>query len=96
MRVRDDIDERCCPSCTTQYLNVEEDSSETSSRVGRRSLAGVVQEGVLSDENALHVLDFERASHIIESSSHGRSVPATVATRCITSIAPATPRSRSV
>ncbi|MFR3071794.1 MAG: hypothetical protein ACLTK8_02980 [Paeniclostridium sp.] len=54
-----------------QYLNVEEDfikdlfySSET--KLGRV----YVQEEVLTNENQVDILDFERATHIIESSKH--------------------------
>ena len=71
MRTRGDIDQKVLGELLYQYLNVEEDfvkelffSSET--RLGRV----FVQERVLSNENAIHVLDFERASEVIRKSSH--------------------------
>ncbi len=71
MRVRTDIDQKLLSELYYQYLNVEEDfikdlffSSET--KLGRV----FVQEQVLSNENAIHILDYERASHIIKTASH--------------------------
>ncbi len=71
MRTRGDIDQKLLSELLHQYLNVEEDfikdlfmGSET--RLGRV----FVNEEVLSNENAVHILDFERASHIIKTSSH--------------------------
>lgn len=70
MRVRKDIDQKVLSELFYQYLNVEEDfikdlfgSGET--RLGRT----FVHEPVLSSENALHVLDYERASEVIETAS---------------------------
>lgn len=67
MRTRHDIDQKLLAELYYQYLNVEEDfikdlflGSET--RLGRV----FVQEQVLSNEQAIHVLDFERASHFIQ------------------------------
>lgn len=67
MRVRGDIDQKRLSELYYQYLNVEEDfvkdlflGSET--RLGRV----FVQEAVLSNENAVHILDFERASNVIK------------------------------
>lgn len=71
MRTRNDIDQKLLAELYYQYLNVEEDfikdlflGSET--RLGRV----FVQEQALSKDNTVHILDFERASHIIESASH--------------------------
>ena len=71
MRTRGDIDQKVLSELLHQYLNVEEDfikdlflGSET--RMGRI----FVNESVLSSENAVHILDFERASHTIQTSSH--------------------------
>ncbi len=71
MRTRNDIDQKLLGELYYQYLNKEEDfvkdlflGSET--RLGRV----FVQEEVLSNENAVHILDFERASHIIKTASH--------------------------
>lgn len=69
MRTRHDLDQQLLAELYYQYLNVEEDfikdlflGSET--RLGRV----FVQEQVLSNEQAIHVLDFERASHFIKTS----------------------------
>ncbi len=71
MRVRDDIDQELLAELFHQYINEEEDfirelflSTET--KPGRV----FVQEEVLSRDNLLHTLDFERASHIIEEAEH--------------------------
>jgi len=71
MRTRQDLDQHLLGELLHQYLNVEEDfvrdlfvGSETN--LGR----AFVQEPMLSSENMTHVLDFERASHIIESSPY--------------------------
>ena len=71
MRVRDDLDQELLSELYHQYLNVEEDfirelflSTET--KTGRV----FVQEEVLSRDNLIHTLDFERASHIIETAEH--------------------------
>ncbi|QGG46795.1 4Fe-4S dicluster domain-containing protein [Heliorestis convoluta] len=68
MRIRGDLDQKLLSELFHQYINVEEDfikdlflGSET--RLGRV----FVQEAVLSNDNALHILDYERASHVIES-----------------------------
>lgn len=71
MRTRNDIDQKLLSELYYQYMNVEEDfvkdlffSSET--RLGRV----FVQEPVLSNENSVHILDYERASNVIENASH--------------------------
>lgn len=71
MRVRGDIDQRALAELYYQYVTLDDafmgalfDRGTT--QPGR----AFVQEGALSDENALHVLDYERASHIITSASH--------------------------
>lgn len=71
MRVREDIDQKVLSELFHQYLNVEEDfikdlflGSET--RLGRV----FVQESVLTNDEATHILDYERASHVIRESSH--------------------------
>ncbi|WMJ88352.1 4Fe-4S dicluster domain-containing protein [Anaerocolumna sp. MB42-C2] len=71
MRTRDDIDQKLLGELFYQYLNVEEDFVKelflsTETRLGRV----FVQEGVLTNENEVQILDFERASHIIKSASH--------------------------
>lgn len=71
MRVRGDIDQKLLSELYHEYLNVEEDfvkelffSSET--RLGRV----FVQEPVLTSDKAVHILDYERASHIIQTAKH--------------------------
>ncbi|MFO7660839.1 MAG: hypothetical protein R6V77_07995, partial [Candidatus Cloacimonadaceae bacterium] len=70
MRTRGDIDQQLLSELYYQYLNVEEDfikdlllGSET--RLGRV----FVQEEVLSNDNAVHILDFERASQVIQTAT---------------------------
>jgi hypothetical protein len=57
MRVRDDID---------QEDFIRELFTRGETQLGR----AFVHEPALSDENALHVLDYERASEVIETASH--------------------------
>lgn len=71
MRTRGDIDQKLLSELYYQYLNVEEDfikdlllGSET--RMGRV----FVQEEVLTNENAVHILDFERASEVVRTATH--------------------------
>ncbi|MFH1468083.1 MAG: 4Fe-4S binding protein [Pseudomonadota bacterium] len=65
MRVRADLDQRALSELFHQYLNVEEDFVRELFTVGETRLGRVfVSEPALSEANALHVLDFERASHV--------------------------------
>ena len=71
MRLRDDIDQKVLAELFYEYLNVEEDFikslfTEGSTQLGRT----FVQEPALSQDNALHVLDYERASEVIKTSPH--------------------------
>ena len=71
MRVRDDIDQKILSELFYQYMNVEEDFirelfTRGETQVGRT----FVQESALSMDNALHVLDYERATEVIRNSSH--------------------------
>jgi len=71
MRVRDDINQKVLSELFYQYMNVEEDFirglfTEGETQLGRT----FVHEPALSYENALHVLDYERATEIIKSASH--------------------------
>jgi len=71
MRVREDLDQELLAELYYQYLNVEEDFIKelflsTETKLGRV----FVQEEVLSQDNLVHILDFERASHIIEETDH--------------------------
>jgi ferredoxin len=67
MRIRDDVDQKVLSELFYQYLNIEEDFikalfTEGETRLGRT----FVHEPVLSNDNALHVLDYERASEVIK------------------------------
>jgi len=71
MRTRHDLDQKLLSELFYQYINIEEDfvkdlflGSET--RLGRI----FVQEEVLSRDNLVSILDFEKASHVIETASH--------------------------
>lgn len=71
MRVRDDIDQKALSELFYQYLNVEEDFIRALFTAGETQLGRTfVNEPALSSENALHVLDYERATHIVESAAH--------------------------
>ncbi|MBN2468764.1 MAG: 4Fe-4S dicluster domain-containing protein [Deltaproteobacteria bacterium] len=71
MRVRDDIDQKILSELLYQYLNVEEDFIRNLFTTGETQLGRVfVHEPVLSNENALHVLDYERATEVIKTASH--------------------------
>lgn len=71
MRTRNDIDQKLLGELYYQYMNVEEDfikdlfySAET--KLGRI----YVQEEVLTNDDEITILDYERATHIIETASH--------------------------
>jgi ferredoxin len=71
MRVRTDIDQKLLSELFYQYLNVEEDFIRDLFTRGETQLGRTfIHEPVLSGENALHVLDYERASEIIQTASH--------------------------
>ncbi len=71
MRVRDDIDQKVLSELFYDYLNVEEDFIRELFTRGETQLGRTfVHEPALSNENALHVLDYERATEVIESASH--------------------------
>jgi len=71
MRIRNDIDQKALGELFYQYLNVEEDFIRALFANGETQLGRVfVNEPALSNENALHVLDYERASEIIQTASH--------------------------
>ena len=67
MRTRGDIDQKYLSELYYQYMNVEEDFVKelffaTETRLGRV----YVQEPVLTNDKTNHILDYERASHIID------------------------------
>jgi ferredoxin len=71
MRIRKDIDQRLLAELFYQYLNVEEDFVRALFTEGQTQLGrAFVHEPALSEANALHVLDYERASEVIRSSTH--------------------------
>ena len=70
MRYRNDIDQKTLSELFYQYMNVEEDFIKNLFTMGDTQLGRVyVNEEVLSSENALHVLDYERASEVIKTAS---------------------------
>ena len=67
MRTRGDIDQKYLSELFHQYLDVEEDFIKELFLGMETSLArAFVQEPVLMTEKGNHILDYERASHIIE------------------------------
>lgn len=71
MRLRGDINQKVLAELFYQYMNVEEEFIKALFTHGETQLGRVfVQESALSAENALHVLDYERASEIISTASH--------------------------
>ncbi|QTA81721.1 4Fe-4S ferredoxin iron-sulfur binding domain-containing protein [Desulfonema limicola] len=71
MRVRNDINQKALSELFYQYLNVEEDFIRDLFTRGETQLGRTfVHEPALSHENALYVLDYERASNIIKTASH--------------------------
>lgn len=71
MRTRNDIDQKLLAELYYQYINEEEDFIKelfysTDTKLGRV----YVQEEVLTNENEVTILDYERATHIIEESKH--------------------------
>jgi len=70
MRYRNDIDQKSLSELFYQYMNVEEDFIKSLFLTGETQIGRVyVNEKVLSNENALHVLDYERASEVIKTAS---------------------------
>ena len=71
MRLRSDIDQKALGELFYQYMNVEEDFIKALFVNGETQLGRVyVQEAALSADNALHVLDYERASEVIQTATH--------------------------
>jgi len=71
MRLRGDVDQRVLGELFYQYLNVEEDFIKALFANGETQLGRTfVHEPVLSSDNALHVLDYERASEVITTATH--------------------------
>jgi formate hydrogenlyase subunit 6/NADH:ubiquinone oxidoreductase subunit I len=71
MRTRGDIDQKYLSELYYQYMNVEEDFVKdlffvTETRLGRV----YVQEPVLANDKTNHILDYERATHIIDEAEY--------------------------
>jgi ferredoxin len=71
MRTRQDLDQKLLSELFHQYLNIEEDFVKDLF-FGSETLMGrtFVQEEVLSKNNLVSILDYEKASHIIKNSPH--------------------------
>jgi len=71
MRIRPDLDQKALADLFYQYLNIEEDFIKQLFTEGETQLGRTfVHEPVLTNENALHVLDYERASEVIKDAKH--------------------------
>lgn len=71
MRTRNDIDQKLLAELYYQYLNVEEYFIKDLFYSAETKLGRVyVQEEILTNENEVTILDYERASHIIEEAEH--------------------------
>ncbi|WP_419174169.1 4Fe-4S dicluster domain-containing protein [Desulfosediminicola sp.] len=69
MRIRDDLDQKLLAELFYQYLNVEEEFIKALFTEGETQLGRVfVQEAALKNSAALHVLDYERATEVIDTS----------------------------
>ena len=70
MRYRNDIDQKTLSELFYQYMNIEEDFIKNLFTLGETQLGRTyVNEEVLSAENALQVLDYERASEVVKTAS---------------------------
>jgi ferredoxin len=71
MRIRDDIDQQTLGELFYQYMNVEDEFVRALFANGETQLGRTfVNEPALSAENTLHVLDYERASEVIQTATH--------------------------
>ncbi len=71
MRVGGAYDQKLLAELYYRYLNVEEDFIKNLFAGGETQLGRVfVSEPALSEENCLHVLDYERASEVIRTATH--------------------------
>jgi len=71
MRIRKDINQKVLSELLFQYLNEEEDFIRNLFTTGKTQLGRVfVQEGVLPEKTLLKVLDYELATHVIQTASH--------------------------
>ena len=71
MRLRADLDQKALSELYYQYINVEEDFVKALFVAGETQLGrALVHEPALPPDSGLHVLDYERASRIIQTASH--------------------------
>jgi NAD-dependent dihydropyrimidine dehydrogenase PreA subunit len=71
MRYRDDIDQKKLAELFYQYMNVEEDFIKSLFAGGETQLGRVfVSEPSLSPGSMIQVLDYERATHVIDTARH--------------------------
>ena len=71
MRIGNHYDQKLLAELFYQYLNVEEDFVKALFANGETQVGRVfVNERAMTAENALHVLDYERASQVVETASH--------------------------
>jgi ferredoxin len=71
MRVRPELDQKALAELFYQYMNVEEDFIKSLFTEGVTQLGRTfVQEPMLSADNALQVLDYERASEVVKTATH--------------------------
>lgn len=71
MRTRGDIDQKLLGQLYHQYLNVEEDFvKDLFCGTDLPFIRAYVNESVLSNDNLVEILDFEKSSHYIETSEH--------------------------
>jgi formate hydrogenlyase subunit 6/NADH:ubiquinone oxidoreductase subunit I len=71
MRIRPDLDQKALAELFYRYMNVEEDFIKALFAGGETQLGrAFVQEPMLSEENALLVLDYERASEVVKTATH--------------------------
>jgi ferredoxin len=71
MRLRGDVDQKVLGELFYQYMNVEEEFIRALFINGETQLGRVfVHEPVLTVENSVHVLDYERASQVVQTATH--------------------------
>lgn len=71
MRTRGDIDQKVLSELFYQYMNVEEDFIRELLTRGETQLGrAFIHEPILTNEDALHVLDYERATEVIKTATH--------------------------
>ncbi len=71
MRTRGDLDQKVLSELFYQYMNVEEDFIRELFTSGETQLGRTfIHEPILSSDDALHVLDYERATEVVKTASH--------------------------